>query len=47
MEEATKLVRGDGPWELLYADDLTLTAESNEVTDMFNRRKEGMDQRGL
>ena len=27
MEEATKLARGDGPWELLYADDLVLTAE--------------------
>ena len=48
MEEATKLARGDGPWELLYADDLVLTAESKEeVTDMFNRWKEGMEQRGL
>ena len=38
MEEATKIARGDGPWELLYADDLVLTAESKEeVTDMFNR----------
>ena len=48
MEEATKLAREDGPWELLYADDLVLTGESNkEVTDMFNRWKEGMEQRGL
>ena len=48
MEESTKLTRGDGPWELLYADDLVLTAESKEeVTDMFNRWKEGMEQRGL
>ena len=38
MDEATKLTRGDGPLELLYADDLVLTAESKEeVTDMFNR----------
>ena len=48
MEEATKLTRGDGPWELLYADDLVLTAESKEeVTDMFNRWKEEMEQSGL
>lgn len=48
MEEATKLARGDGLWELLYANDLELTAESREeVTDMFNRWKEGMEQRGL
>ncbi len=48
MEKATKLARGDGPWELLYADDLVLTAESKkEVADMFNRWKEEMKQRGL
>ena len=48
MEEVTKLARGDGPWELLYADDLVLTAESKEeVTGMFNRWKEEMEQRGL
>ena len=36
MEEATKLARGDGQWELLYADDLVLTAQSKEeVTDMY------------
>ena len=40
MEEATKLAREDGPWELLYADDLVLTAEpEEEVTDM-----EGKDE---
>ncbi|MPC69933.1 hypothetical protein E2C01_064166 [Portunus trituberculatus] len=27
MEEASKLARGDGPWEQLHADDLVLTAE--------------------
>ena len=48
MEEATKLAREDGPWKVLYADDLVLTTESKEeVTDMFNRWKEGMKQRGL
>ena len=48
MEEATKLARGDGPWELLYVDNLVLTAElKEEVTDMFNRWKERMEQRGL
>ena len=48
MEEATKLARGDGPWELLYADDQVLTAESKEeVTGMFSRWKEEMEQRGL
>ena len=37
MEEATKLAGGKGPWELLYADDMVLTAKSQEeVTDMFN-----------
>ena len=47
MEEATKLARGDGPWEQLY-DELVLTAESKEeATDMFNRWKKGMEQRRL
>ena len=36
------------PWELLYADDLVLTAESEEeVKEMFNRWKVGMERRGL
>ena len=46
--EATKLTRRDDQWELLYVDDLVLTAKSKEeVTDKFNRWKEGMGQRGL
>mgnify|MGYP001793323058 CR=1 FL=1 len=40
--------REDGPWELLYDDDLVLTAKSKEeVTDMFNRWKKGMEQSRL
>ena len=30
MEEATKECRVGDPWELLYADDLIVTAESRE-----------------
>ena len=33
MEEATKECRVGDPWELLYADDLVLTAESREGVD--------------
>lgn len=48
MEKATKLARGNGPWQILCADDLELTAESKEeVADMFNRWEEEMEQRGL
>ena len=47
-EEATKECRKGTPWELLYADDLVLTAESEEeVKEMFNRWKVGMERRGL
>ena len=38
MEEVTKECRKGGPWELLYADDLVLTAEAKEeVIEMFKR----------
>ena len=48
MEEATKLAKGGGQWELLYADDSVMTADSKEeVVDMFNRWKKGMERRGL
>ena len=48
LEEATRECRGEGPWELLYADDLVLTAETKEeVTTMFNRWKAAMERRGL
>ena len=48
MEEASKDCRGSGPWELLYADDLVLTAASKqEAIDMFSRWKDGLERRGL
>ena len=30
MQEATRAARGEGLWDLLYADDLVITAESEE-----------------
>ena len=33
MEEVTKECRVGDPWELLYADDLVLTAESREEVE--------------
>ena len=48
MEEATKSCRVEDPWELLYADDLVLTAESREeVVQMFRRWKEALELRGM
>ncbi len=48
MEEATKDCRRGDPWELLYADDLVLTAESkNEVEEMFREWKRTIERRGL
>ena len=36
------------PWELLYADDLVLIAESeNELTEKVRHWKKGMDEKGL
>ena len=38
MDEVTKKVRNGVPWELGYADDLVLTAESeHEVLEKFDR----------
>ena len=39
MEEASKSIRKGDPWELLYADDLVLTAESKEES------KEAVEQK--
>lgn len=48
MEEATKECRRGGPWELLYADDLVITAESKEeMKERFEIWREGMERRGL
>ena len=48
MEEATKSIRKGDPWELLYADDLVLTAESKEaVEQMFDAWSSAMELRGL
>ena len=47
MEEA---IRGErrGLWELLYADDLVITAESEEeAISSFNSWKAGLEKRGL
>ena len=48
MEEATKEVQIGDPWELLYADDLILTAESREtVIGMFEDWSRAMELRGM
>ncbi len=48
MDEATKEVRTEPPWELAYADDLVLTAETQQkVTEMFEKWKTAMETRGL
>ena len=48
MEEATRECRKGDPWELLYADDLVLTADSKrEVIDMFNNWRGALERRGL
>ena len=48
MEEASKECRKGTPWELLYADDLVLTAESkDEVINMFRKWRDDVEKRGL
>ena len=48
MEEVTKECRGEGLFELLYADDLVLTGETREeAKEMFVRWRSGMGRRGL
>ena len=47
MEEATKEVRIGDPWELLYADDLVLSADFKEgVTKMFKDWSSAVELRG-
>ena len=48
MEEATKACRSGRIWNLLYADDLVLTADTKEeVTEMFVKWRDAMARRGL
>lgn len=50
MELVTKEERGreKRPWELLYADDLALTAETGkQLKERFYRWKVGIERRGL
>ena len=48
MEEATRECRVGGLWELLYADDLALTAEAQEEVElMFGERRQAVERRGL
>ena len=48
MEEAPKECRVGDPWELLYADDLVLTAESHEgVEALFGEWRVAFERSGL
>ena len=48
VEETTKECRVGDPWELLYADDLVLTAELREgVEALFGEWKGAFERRGL
>ena len=48
IEEATKECRTEVPWEMLYADDLVLTAGSKkEVVDKFVAWKRALERRGM
>jgi hypothetical protein len=48
LEALSKEFRGGLPWELLYADDLALLAESKaELMEKIKRWKEGMECKGL
>ena len=48
MEEAMKICRRGDKWELLYADDLVITAESNEEAQQrFMEWMQSMESAGL
>ena len=48
MDEATKECRGDEIWEMLYADDLVLTAETREEAERkFLDWRRAMARRGM
>ena len=48
MEEVTKDGRSGGFWDILYADDIVLTAESiEELQDMFNKWNQQLTSKGF
>ena len=48
MQEATRECRVGGLWELLYVDDLALTAETQEEVElMFGEWRQAVERRGL
>jgi exonuclease III len=48
MEEATKLIRKGAPWEMLFADDLAITAEDQgELEQQLEKWKESFEAIGL
>ena len=48
LESLSREFRRGLPWELLYADDLVLMADSiEELEILFERWKSGMEQKGL
>ena len=48
MQEETRAARGEGLWDLLYADELVITAESEgEAVRKFVVWKREMETRGL
>ena len=48
LEELSKKFREGLPWELLYADDLVLIAETEaKLIEMIKRWKDGMEEKGL
>jgi len=48
MDELTKDIRKGVPWELMFADDLALTEESQlEVMGVFEDWKAAMEAKGL
>ena len=48
MEALSQEFRTGCPWELLYADDLVIVADSlEELTEKFRLCKQGMESKGL
>ena len=48
MEEATRECRRGVPWDMLYADDIVITATSKEeAVQRFAEWRVAMEKRGL